>query len=421
MPKADNKTASPRRWRLPGGRRPALAGLFLCLCVCRADAEDIERLKARIAGHSWFTRGAIYLDSAFSLDGLGYSSNIYRLAMNKAPDWTSDMALSMGLSAFIGNRFALQVRETPHYAFYAQNPEERTWGNELELSVHGAIGHFNLSCRVERNSLFVQPTFETGIRSRVIEKRQLFSVDYGAPDYFFVNLQVTHEELGYRNRVLGFDTFDSNRLMSREEWGTGLSLNRRIFTRTFVALSGRYFKTTFPFMPSRDRQGGECSLQLRFPEIGRIEGSVSCGFRIFVPLRPQYRNYARPFGNGQVSMALLDRLRLRLHYQLDNQYSLYRPDFYFDIQAAGAGGSCFLNSRLRVDGDFTLENRDYRALGRSERVWRNRLRSFQLGLVLTMSEKWETGITGVLTHSNSSDPLYRQDADRVGMFLHYVF
>ncbi len=414
MPKAVEFACSRRT-------RAALAALALGLVSAPLVGEDFFRLKEQISQRAWLRGGPLHLESSFVLRNLGYSTNIYQLAANKKPDWVSDASLALTVSAFVGRRLILQLRDTPHYNHFAWNQQERAWGNDLEAGACSYLGRFNLSARSGRHRLFVQPTLETGFFMRETGTRGSAAVDYGRRDRFTVGLQLDWRRLEYERRVRGYDITDSSRLLSREEWSAGLSVNRRVFTRTFLSFSGLYFRHRFPHYPVRDRDGGEFSIALRLPEIGRVQGTLAGGLRLYRPLSALFHRYARPFGSGLVTATLLGRLRLRGHYRIDNNYSIYGPDYYFDVRALGAGAEVAVTRRLRLAGDVTAERRDYRFLGRRELVRRDDVRTVRLDLVLTLSSRLAMGVSGTASFSDCSQPTYQQDFSRAGLFLRVDF
>ncbi len=103
------------------------------------------------------------------------------------------------------------------------------------------------------------------------------------------------------------------------------------------------------------------------------------GVKYFKPEDPDAVKYSKPNGSGDVSVRVTRKFRLNLGYTLDNQYSVYQPDQYFDAKKYQIGLDYYLGKNIKAGYSFSAGETTYRMItgektGRSDKTEQSDLR-----------------------------------------------
>lgn len=343
-------------------------------------AEDFFRVKERIIREAWIKAFSLYISPNLSITNLGYTSNIYSYQDSEEPDWTADVGINLGAAAILKDRFILTVNEFLYYSFYLKNKSEEAFNNLFQFAVYTHLGRFNLNYKLNLNYIRKRPNSEFGIRTRINERNQKFSIDYGKHDRFFINLYAARNQREYTDEQYLLD-YDLS-LLDREDTLLGIILNKRIFSRTMLWLNYEYYTYRFLQSSQNDGIGGKLSLGVDFPVISRIKGSLRFGWKSFFPKNPDFKDYLKPFGSGTLSIRMLRRFKFHFNYLVDNFFSFWNPNQYFDERSFGVGIEFYFTSRIKVGYHHRWGNLSFKSLldgsvSRTDDFYRS---SFSLGL-----------------------------------------
>jgi hypothetical protein len=323
-------------------------------------AEDFFKVKERIIREAWIKTFSLYFSPKLSITELGYTSNIYSYQDIEEPDWTADLGINLDAAAILKDRFILSVNESPYYSFYLKNKNEETFNNLFQFTVYTHLGRFNLDYRLNLNHVQRRPNSEFGIKTRYRERKHAFSVDYGRHDYFFINLYAEQDQREYSDdRYL--QEYDLSHL-DREDTLLGITLNKRIFSRTMLWLNYEYYTYRFLQSSQNDGIGGKLSLGVDFPEISSIKGSLRFGWKSFFPKNPDYNDYLKPFGSGTLNIRMLKRFKFHFNYLVDNFFSFWNANQYFDERSFGLGIEFYFNTRIKVGYNYRWGNLSFKSL-----------------------------------------------------------
>ncbi len=323
-------------------------------------AEDFFKVKERIVREAWFKAFSLYISPTLSITDLGYTSNIYSYQDIEEPDWTADVGIKLNAAVIIKDRFILMIDEFPYYSFYLKNKKEEAFNNKFQFAVYTHLGRFNLNYKLNLSYTRERPNSEFGVRTRFNERNHAFAIDYGRHDRFFVDLYAARNQRKYTdNRYLG--DYDLSHL-DQEETVLGATLNKRIFTRTMLRLNYEYYTYRFLQSSQKDGIGGKLSLGIDFPEISSIKGSLRFGWKSFFPKNPVYKDYLKPFGSGTLSIRMLKRFKFHFNYLVDNFFSFWNADQYFDERSFAGGVEFYLSGRLKVGYEYRWGNLSFKNL-----------------------------------------------------------
>jgi hypothetical protein len=324
-------------------------------------ADDFFAVKERIIREAWIKKFSLYISPTLSLTNLGYTTNIYSYQDIEEPDYTADVGINLRAAAILKDRFIFMIDEFPYYSFYAKNKDEEAFNNKFQFTVYTHVGRFNLNYRLSLNFIRGRPNSEFGAKTRIKERNHEVSLDFGRHDRFYINLYAGQNQKRYTDERY-LEDFDLSQL-DREDLLLGIALNKRIFSRTRLSLNYEYYDSHFLHDPGKDGIGGKLSLGVDFPEIGRVQGSLRLGWKSFFPKNPDYIDFSKPFGIGRFSIRMFRRIKFHFNYLVDNFFSFWNPEQYFDERSFEAGVEYYLSSRIKVGYRYRTGDLSYKNLG----------------------------------------------------------
>ena len=340
-----------------------LLAIALFMVLSSAYGEDFFSLKKRLVDSSRYRFAFLYINPYLTLENVGYTDNIYSYDNISRPDWTADIGLDLRVSSILGDRFIVVLRDKPFYSLYLENKNEEAFNNNLNVALHTYLGRLNLTFEAERSSYRQRPTREFGSRVRFTREGETVSIDYGKHTSFFVNLYAGVVRHRFEDdNYLGNPEYDLSRLLDREEMNAGVNVNKIVFSRTRMFLNYEYFSYSFTHSPDRNGDGSLVSLGFILPQIGLITGSIRVGYKFYSPRNPIYQEYSTPFGTGKVSVMLFRRLKLKFNYLLENYFSFYNPEQYYNDRTAGLGAEFYFTRAIKVGYDYHVGRMTFRNL-----------------------------------------------------------
>jgi hypothetical protein len=373
-------------------------------------ADDFFAVKERIIREAWIKKFSLYISPTLSITNLGYNSNIYSYQDIEEPDWTADVGINLRAASILKDRFIFMIDEFPYYSFYAKNRKEEAFNNKFQFAVYTHLGRFNLNYRFNLNSLRGRPSSEFGVKTRIKERNHSVSLDYGRHDRIYINLYAAQNQREYTDERYLEDYNLSQ--MDQEDLLLGIALNKRIFSRTRLSLNYEYYDSRFLHAPWKDGIGGKFSAAVNFPEISRIQGSLRYGWKSFFPKNPDYIKFSKPFGAGSFSIRVLRRFKFHFNYLVDNFFSFWNPDQYFDERSFEAGVEFYLSSRIKVGYWYQAGNLSYKNLVNGIETRRDDIYSARFSIGFRIFRKM--GIALVYT-------TYRADSNQLDFTRRYNF
>ncbi len=327
--------------------------LILLLLTFYATAQvSFTREKKYLLKSYLLKVGPFYLAPSLFLRNLGYDDNIYYYEREKTPDWTADIGVNFKIFSIFKNRLILVVEEQPVYVFYLNHEEERTINNYLNVRLITYVNVFTLSASYRNIYARERPTSEFGHRARRYADEYRFTVDYKPFSPFSISTYYVYRKINYEDERYLF-TFNLKKYLNRQEKQFGLSLYKRIFTRTYVFLDFSLIQHDFEFKElGRDSTTRMISAGLILPEIGPIRGRFSYGYKELVPVDKDKPSYRGPYGRAQLEFRMLRRIRLRLDYLRDTFFSFWGYSTFFIEERIGGGIDLYFTKRLKLGTDL---------------------------------------------------------------------
>ena len=326
-----------------------ILSLPLSLSLLRPD--DFFAVKDRVIAESRFKFASLYFTPLFMLENVGYNSNIFTYYDQAVPDWTGDLGVGLRASAIVANRLILQAEDLPHYSYYLENENLRSWSNRFQAAVYSYIGPLNFKAGFVFNDLTQRPYDEFSRPFQYTKREWSGEVDWGRRSKLFLTAYTKFGKLAYDEDPY-LETYRLAEILNRQESSFGLKLNRRIFTSTIIYLNYQLSDYVFTANSERDSSSQAISLGVELPEIGLLQGGFQIGLNYFDPKNPLFKPSQNLNGSGNVRVTLFKRLRLKLFYTLGTNFSFAADDLYYNNQVLGGGADLYLTSFLKIGATY---------------------------------------------------------------------
>lgn len=389
------------------------------LAITPVHAEDFFKVKQQIIRDAWLKLFSLYISPTLSLTNIGYNSNIYSYQEIEEPDWTADAGINLGIAAILKDRFIFIINEFPYYSLYLKNKDEEAFNNKFQFAVYTHLGRFNLHYKINQNYIRERPNNEFGARTRQRERNQEVSIDYGRYDRFYINLYAARNQREHTDEQYLQD-YDLSRL-DREETTLGISLNKRIFSRTRLSLRFEYYDTHFLNASEKDGIGGKLSMGIDFPEISSITGSMRFGWNSFLPKNPEYSDYLKPFGSGSLNIRMLKRLKFHFNYLVASFFSFWRENQYFDERSGAAGVEYYLSGRLKIGYDYRAGNLYYKNLTDGNKTRADDFFASSVSMGVRLYKKMGIALTYTIYRLNSTQLDFTRRYNLIGGSIIHEF
>lgn len=394
--------------------------LFVFILSPLLRSDDFFAVKDKIIEESRFKLGFFYLTPLWYLENVGYSNNIYNYENELTADWTADAGLGLRASAIVANRVILQAEDLPYYSFYLNTKNQRAWSNRFGATAYSYVGPFNLKAGYNQNNLRQRPTLEFGRPFHYEDREWSGEVDIGRLWSLFLTAYAGTRTLDY-----GIDPYlegvNLAESLNHRQNTFGVNLNQKIFTGTIVYANYEFSDYAFAFSSERDTKAQQLALGVVFPEIGILQGSFQIGLKRFEPSNPLFQRPQRPTGRGDIQIALMERLRLNLFYELQTYFSYGSSDVFYDNQSFGGGVEVYLATFLKGGASFQDGRLKYFSFLDLELQRSDRLRNQRYYLAVPFIGGTSIGVAYNVYHLTSDALAFDQSYKFWGGFINYEF
>jgi hypothetical protein len=336
--------------------------LLLVLCAFLSGsllrADDFFAVKDKIVEESQFKLSFLYFTPLLLLENVGYTSNVFNYDTGTNPDWTGDVGLGLRGSAVAANRLILQAEDLPVYSYYLENSNLRTWSNRFKAAAYSYAGPLNFKVSFVLNDLTQRPIQEFSRPFHYKNSAWSGEIDWGNHSSIFLTAYAKFGRLAYDENPY-LENFNLAESLNRRETAFGLTLNRRIFTRTIVFLNYELNDFSFTANSGRNSRSQSVGIGMKLPEMGILHGGFQIGFVRIEPKNPLFKTSQNLNGQGNVSLTLFKRLRFNLFYALQTNFSFTADELYFDNQEYGGGVDLYLTSYLKLGGSYQEGRMNY--------------------------------------------------------------
>jgi hypothetical protein len=315
------------------------------------SSDDFFAVKSRVIEESRFKLGFLYFTPLILLENVGYTSNIYTYEEKSRPDWSGDLGLGLRTSAILADRLILQAEDLPHYSFYLENKNLRSWSNRFATTAYSYFGPFNLKAGYEQRDLSQRPQLEFSRPYRYMDYEWSGESDFGRLATTFLTAYVAFKKVAYDEDNY-LESYNLAERLNHRQNTFGLKLNRRVFTGTVVYFNYELSDYIFETRSESDTRSQTMGLGVDFPEIGILQGSIQIGFSRFDPKNPLFQRSQSVSGRGDVQFRMFERLRFNLFYSLGTNFSYSASSLFYNNQLFGGGADLYLTRFLKVGASY---------------------------------------------------------------------
>jgi hypothetical protein len=341
---------------------------FLAIFIMTASAFSQSYISfqteaAKVRETAKLRFGPIFFIPLLKIDNLGYDNNAYYRAKGESlvGDFMGTASLELKAYVLLGNSLMLSFTENPEYLHYFKESRLRSFTNSYSPAVR-----LNL---LRRLTLSGDYHFRQHTRRALSEFYSLVTdtvKGYGASFFFetprgsSLGLSAGEDRIRYEDIVLPDQSVLLSDNLNRKERTGNIEFYYRAFTESVFFIKAGATKYVFehPSSSWRNAHSYQASTGIRFPLTGRAQGTLSVGYKKFVP----ETEFRKAFSGFIADSSLQFRFRkfvFRLGLGRDSQFSYLEDALYYIESKGDAGLSFYLLRFLRLDYDFHYGRLNY--------------------------------------------------------------
>lgn len=318
----------------------------------RTFRDELDEITARAK----LRVGPLRIFPALRFKSVGYDDNVYFLGPEAKPvgDYTGTVSPEIKAYLLLGRSLILSFGENPEYLFFAKETRLRTFTNSYAPGVRMNIfNRLTFSGEYHFQSYLRRAFSEFSTLVKDTTRGGVVSLFYETPRGTSLGLSGTIDRFYYEDVIFpDFEGFFS-RSLNRKETTGNIELYYPVFSDStfFIKVGSTKYAFENPAVRWRNSNSVQASAGLRFPFTGRARGTLSVGYKKFVPGSRERKTFS-----GLIADTSLDfrfgRLGFRCGLGRENHFSYLEDAFYYIENRATAGISFRLIRRFRLDYDL---------------------------------------------------------------------
>jgi hypothetical protein len=345
---------------------PFMLFMLSILMSISASGQSYQSFRSeldQIARQTKWRIGPFRIYPAIRFRNIGYDDNVYyqREEDNPASDFTGTISPEINVYLLFRNYLILSFTENPEYVYYFKQKRERRFNNRflpgfkfLFLNRFVISGNYSWSNRRWRASS------EFDVRANVKARSYNGRFFYETAQRTSFGFTLSIRTINYEDIALPGEEIYLSRALNREEKSGHFEFYYRIFSKSNFFIRGGYTEYKFEHAQSgwRDSFSYQAYSGIRFPLLGRVRGTLSLGYKKFVPIIEGKKGFSGFVGNTSLNFRL-GRIGFRLSYNRDCHFSYWTDNIFFNEDMYGAGISFYLTKFLRVDYNLSYGEASY--------------------------------------------------------------
>jgi len=323
---------------------------------CGQNYQAFRDERESLISKSKWRLGPFSVQPSFLLD-FRYDNNIYgkNKASNPISDYIATFSLPFSINLLLGNWLIFSLPDVPSYDYYFEHKQQRSFNNSYAPTLRILLfNRFPISGGYLYSRARQQWTTEMD--------RPVFLLTRGYNGSFFYDT-IRSTSFGVAASMLEFNYEDITLpranvplaiALNRIEKNARLEFYRKIFSDSFFFATFGYTENSFddPQSRFRDSYSYQAYTGIRFPLIGRAEGTLSVGYKKLTPKDKSLQGYSGPVGNTGLNLRF-SRFGFRVQYIRDVPFSYEKNNIFYISNTLGAGISIYLTQSIRLDYDFS--------------------------------------------------------------------
>jgi len=273
--------------------------------------------------------GPFWLNPRVVLTNLGVDTNVFNVpdALGPQKDFTAtvtpatDIWLRMGVSW-------LQVTIREDLVWYQKFDVERSANTALDINWRAPVGRTLVSISPRYLSTNDRPGYEIDARVRRREYGVSGKLEIRTFSRTFLELNGSTLDVKYDDAAvfLGTNLHDD---LNRKTTSYGVAVRHQVTPLTSLSFDVARQQDRFDYNPLRDADSTTTKGIVAFDPHALVQGSVSFGYRDFMPLSSDLPPYRGFIGSADVSYTLLGTTRFAVQWKRDISYSFEELQPYY--------------------------------------------------------------------------------------------
>lgn len=292
----------------------------------------------------------------FRLTNAGYDDNVYFRSPGEGPvgDYTGTLSPEIKAYLLLGRSLILSFAENPEYIYFARETRLRMFTNSYAPGIRlNLFNRFTLSGEYHFQKHMRRAFSEFSNLVSDTTKGNIASFFYETPRGSSIGLSAVIDRFSYEDIVLPDREVFFSRSLNRKETSGNIELYYPVFSEsTFFAKAGSTrYEFDHPSSRWKDSGSVQASAGLRFPLMGRARGTISLGYKRFVPDSEDRKGFSGLVADTDVDFRF-GRFGFRFGLGRDNQFSYLEDVLYYVEDRMSSGISFRLTRRVRLDYDL---------------------------------------------------------------------
>jgi hypothetical protein len=306
--------------------------------------------------------GPLRIAPALQFD-LSYDSNIYRASQeqNMIADYVATLSVPFSIYLLHREWFIFSLLENPQYVYFFETAKERAFNNSYTpvmklflLQRFALSGSYQYIRSKERWLLEVD--------ARVVQEVKGWSgsLFYETIRNTAIGFSWSDLKLDYEDILAPESDIPLSRGLNRREKNSRVEFYCQVFSDSSFFLNAGLtdYKFDDPQVSFKDSTASQLNLGIRFPLLGRIRGTLSLGYKKYLPSQEGQSDFSGIVGNTNLEVRL-GRLNFRVLYLRDIPFSYDLKSTFYIADNFGAGLSFYPSQSLRLDYNFTYGENVY--------------------------------------------------------------
>jgi hypothetical protein len=304
--------------------------------------------------------GRIKLAPGFTIEELGYDSNVFDEAENPKSDFV--FRGSPDLSVFSLLRFAkLSAYVGSDMAYFHDYPDERSIGWEYRGRLEMMLSRFHPFIGGGQTQHRTRPNGEIDVRADEKQEEASAGIGFDLGPHAVLYTSATRFRTNYENALE--DGVDLSTTLNHDSDTYSVGLRTDVTPITTLTVAGAVTRDQFETLPLRNTDFRELSGTLRIGAEAAINGAVSLGYTETDPADPQVERFRGMTGSGAITYSFLELGRISFSYNRGLQYSFDEAEAYYleNTFALYYTHRLFGEVDFQVGGTRSSFNYEYRA------------------------------------------------------------
>jgi len=309
--------------------------------------EIIEKTRFRIGPFRLFPR--------IMIQEFGHDDNVYRNTSDPVSDITFDLALDLKTALLFRDNLILSLSLAPEYVYFHEQADLRGWYRTYFPSLKWRFLHRLIFTAEYTNTTGRRrPSFEFDERVNFSTKGYFGSVFYEFSGEAAIGF--TYQKETYRYESITDPGVGSvyTRRLNRAEDDYSVGLYYPVFSASRFFIDGGYTDYVFEFAEAKVKNSVSYQILtgIEFPVVGRIRGTLSLGYKKFIPREEELKGFSGLVGNTALNYRI-SRYAFRVVYARNIPLSFYSPNtIFYTEDRVGGGASFYLSRIIRLDYDY---------------------------------------------------------------------